>query len=345
MVNMVAPSPPASAPCRPALHRLLAVGLALAALLAWPAPGAVGGQPPQGEPVPSATAPPEPQPLGSFEEQMSVSWVLVPVLVQGPDGFVNDLGREDFRLYVDGERVAFADFESGATAPMSLVFLQDLSGSMANGGKLVESKRALGYLLSKARPRDEFALATFAGEMLRVEVPFTREEQVLAESMDLWEAYGTTALHDAVAWIPRISADGRHPKRAVILVTDGVDNASDVAPEEAREMVRRARLPLYVLGLGRESVAPREGSSYGVLLRDLATATGGHYFPVRPGEEVYAAAANLLDQLRQQYVLAFPVRSGTADERYRELEVEAGEGNRYTVYHRRGYRGGPPSGG
>jgi Ca-activated chloride channel family protein len=213
---------------------------------------------------------------------------------------------------------------------------------MANGGKLVESRRALAYLLSKARPEDEFALATFAGDLLQVEVPFTRDEQVLAEAMDLWEGYGTTALHDAVAWIPRISAEGRHPKRAVVVVSDGVDNASQVSPEVARQVVRDAQLPVYVLGLGRHEAAPQNGdSTYARLLTELAAATGGHYFPVEPGDEVYRAAANLLEQLRRQYVLAFPTRAGEAG--YRRIRVEVTADDRFTVYHRKGYRGGPPA--
>jgi Ca-activated chloride channel family protein len=286
--------------------------------------------------------PPQEEPIGSFDERVSVSWALVPVLVQSADGYVDDLTRDDFRLWVDDAEVPIADFESGATAPVSLVFLQDLSGSMANGGKLVESRRALAYLLSQARPDDEFALASFAGDLLQVEVPFTRDEQVLAEAMDLWEGYGTTALHDAVAWIPRISAEGRHPKRAVVVVSDGVDNASQVSPEVARQVVRDAQLPVYVLGLGRHEAAPQNGdSTYARLLTELATATGGHYFPVEPGDEVYRAAANLLEQLRRQYVLAFPTRAGEAG--YRRIRVEVTADDRFTVYHRKGYRGGPPA--
>jgi len=283
------------------------------------------------------------EPVGTFDEQVSVSWALVPVLVRDHDGYVDDLRRTDFRLWVDDREVPIADFESGATAPVSLVFLQDLSGSMANGGKLTESRRALAYLLSKARPDDEFALASFAGDRLAVEVPFTHDEQVLAEAMELWEGYGTTALHDAVAWIPKISATGRHAKRAVVLISDGVDNASTVTPEMARQVVREAQLPVYVIGLGRETAAPDADSTYARLLTDLALATGGHYFPVEPGDEVFRAAADLLEQLRRQYVLAFPTRAGAAA--YRRIRVEVTKPERLTVYHRRGYRGGPPAGG
>lgn len=283
------------------------------------------------------------RPVGEFSESMAVSWVLVPVLVRDGSDYVNDLPASAFRLYVDDQPVDIAGFEAGASAPVSFVFLQDLSGSMANGGKLESSRRALAWLLSRARPDDEFALASFAGERLRVEVPFTRDEQVLAEAMGLWDAYGTTAIHDAVAWIPQIAVEGRHPKRAAVLVTDGVDNASDLTPEAARRAVVEARLPVYVFGLGRRGgtrVDPAE-DSYGRLLQQLARTTGGHYYAVRPGGGVARAAADMLEELRRQYVLAFPIATGEAAERRLRVEVEAP--GRLTVYHRKGYRGGPPA--
>lgn len=294
----------------------------------------------------AAAAPsPQEEPRGTFREETQVSWVLVPVGVERDGEWLDDLGRRDFRLQVDGRRVDFPDFDAGDT-PVSVVFLQDLSGSMANGGKLEASRAALGELVADAAPADELALATFAGGQLAVEVPFTREEAVLREAMALWQGYGTTAIHDAIAWIPEIAVAGRHPKRAVVLVTDGVDNASQLAPEAAREVLRRARLPVFVLGLGREGLGATAGevaaggaATYGELLQRLAHATGGRYLPLARPDDAPAAARDLLDELRHQYVLAFPTAPGPAAERQVSVSVKT---NGATVYHRRAYFGGPP---
>lgn len=294
----------------------------------------------------AAAAPaPQEEPRGTFREETQVSWVLVPVGVERDGEWLDDLRRRDFRLQVDGRRVDFPDFDAGDT-PVSVVFLQDLSGSMANGGKLEASRAALGELVADAAPADELALATFAGGQLAVEVPFTREEAVLREAMALWQGYGTTAIHDAIAWIPEIAVAGRHPKRAVVLVTDGVDNASQLAPETAREVLRRARLPVFVLGLGREGLGATAGevaaggaATYGELLQRLAHATGGRYLPLARPDDAPAAARDLLDELRHQYVLAFPTAPGPAAERQVSVSVKT---NGATVYHRRAYFGGPP---
>jgi VWFA-related protein len=321
----------------------LAAALLAACVSAALGPILAAQAPPQT--VPTAPDQAAPDPRGTFREETQVAWVLVPVGVARDGRWLGDLERGEFRLAVDGRQVAFPDFVA-AEAPVSLVFLQDLSGSMANGGKLEASRAALGELIAAAAPTDELALATFAGGELSVEVPFTRDESVLAEAMALWQGYGTTALHDAVAWIPDIAVAGRHAKRAVVLVTDGVDNASQLSPEAARELVRRARLPVFVLGLGRAGlgetaadVARGGAATYGELLQRLAHATGGRYLPLASPADAPAAARDLLDELRQQYVLAFPTAPGPAAERRLEVSVKS---TGATVYHRRAYFGGPP---
>jgi len=277
-----------------------------------------------------------------FRDEASVSWVLVPTVVRDGSGLVDGLAAENFSLRVDRRPVAFESFERDVEAPVSLIFLQDLSGSMANSGKLEISREALGFLLDRSRPGDEFALASFASGRTHVEVPFTGDVEVLREARDLWRAWGTTALHDAVAWLPDLHTSGRNLKRAAVLVTDGVDNASTIAPEAARAMVSQARLPVYVFGLeaplrpGGES----EAFLYGELLRELAEVTGGRYFKIDGPDALPAALEALHGELRHQYVLGF--RTGTGPEANHQLEVEVA-GESLIVKHRRTYRGALPS--
>lgn len=293
---------------------------------------------------------PEGEPAQGFADRISVSWVLVPVLVRERGGdFVDDLEQGDFRLLVDGEPVPIASFDRGRDAPISLVVLQDLSGSMGNGGKIDSSRYALAHLLDSHRPGDELALASFAGGRLAVDVPFTGDLEALAEAMAVWHPYGTTALHDAVAWIPGISAEGRHPKRAVLLVTDGVDNASAIAPEAARRIVESAHLPVYVVGLGSGQVSggpARPGDNgaadtYALLLQRLARVTGGQYHAAREPGEVAGAVRETLDALRREYVLGFPSSGGGETPEFRSIAVEV-RGGRLLATHRLGYTGGPP---
>lgn len=321
---------------------LLLLALSLLALLL--APGAPF--------APSARAQDEgPTERGSrtFQETVEVSWVLVPVVVRSRGGYVGELTKEDFRLRVDGEAVPIETFDASRDAATSLAWLQDLSGSMANGDKLEASQRAFLWFLERLRPGDEMAVATFAGGMVQVEVPFTSNLEALEEAVGTWHGWGTTSLHDAVAFVPDITEAGRHRKRGVILVTDGVDNASVLEPVEARLIVREARLPVYVLGfttwdprrLPPAGGGEEDGFRYAQLLRRLARASGGRFFQVEDPDEIETAAAAVMDEIRHQYLLGFPARTGPR--RYREIEVELVDRKKAELLHRQGYYGGLPA--
>jgi VWFA-related protein len=287
-------------------------------------------------------------PVSSFQDEVSVGLVLVPVVVRGGEGYAKDLEREDFRLLVEGKPVAIESFEKRSDAPASVVVLQDLSGSMATGGKLEASREVVRFFLDKALQGDEFSIATFAGDQLQVEVPFTTDRAVLREASDRWEAYGTTALHDAVAHVPQISLEGRNPKRFAILITDGADNASRLTPEQARLVVQQAQLPTYVLGMG--SGEPYELSPegkriyrYADVLNMLALGTGGRYYSISGPEDLQAALTAILDDVRHQYVLGFDTGDGSVKFRTLKVEVKDQGKNVRTIVFRRGYKGTPPA--
>jgi Ca-activated chloride channel family protein len=279
-----------------------------------------------------------------FEEEVSVGYVLVPLVVRSGAGYADRLDEDDFRLLVDGKPVKVDSFERRADAPASIVFLQDLSGSM-EGTSLQASQQAVQFFLDKSLKGDEFAIATFASDAGQVEVPYTSEMSVLRESVASWKAWGTTAIHDAVAWVPNISAEGRNPKRFAVLITDGIDNASKFTPEQAREIVRQAQLPVYVIGLGTGN--PYELSEtgekiyrYADVLNLLASVSGGRYYAISNQVDLQEALVAIHDDLRHQYVLGFA--TGEGNSRQRDVKVEVKSGGR-TVLFRRGYKGPPPA--
>ena len=295
-----------------------------------------------------APATPHEAPVSSFQAEVSVGLVLVPVVVRSGGGYAKNLDKDDFRLLVEGKPVAIENFERRSDAPASVVLLQDLSGSMASGGKLEASRDVVRYFLDRSLPGDEFSIATFAGDELQVEVPFTSDLGALRESSDRWEAYGTTALHDAVALMPEISLEGRNPKRFAVLVTDGVDNASRVSPEQARAIVQAAQLPTYVLGMG--SGNPYEVSAegkkvyrYADVLSLLAAVTGGRYYSISRPEDLQPALASILDDVRHQYVLGFSTGEGATRFRSLRVEVKGKAKELRTIVFRRGYKGTPPA--
>lgn len=279
----------------------------------------------------------------AYGEQIDVGWVLVPAVVRKGADYVHGLWEKDFELTVDGRPVPIASFEARADAPVSLIHLQDLSGSMALGDRLETSREALRCFLERARPGDDFALASFAGGRTRVEVPFTDDVSALGEAIATWRGYGTTALHDAVAWLPDVAVRDHAVKRAAVIITDGSDNASVLEPSQARELVRRAQLPVYVLGL--ETGSPfeldpdgRKLHRYADVLNLLAHLTGGRYYSIESDPRAVCAAIDA--ELRSQYVLGFAT-GGSGHAGYRKLKVTV-PGRKVDVLHRRGYSGRLP---
>jgi Ca-activated chloride channel family protein len=274
--------------------------------------------------------------------------VLIPVVVRAPGGYENHLDAEDFLLSIDGRPAAIETFERRADAAASVVVLQDLSGSMANAGKLDTSRRVVHYLLDHSQPGDEFAIATFAGERTDVEVPFTADKEALGEAVEGWKAWGTTALHDAVAWVPDISVDSQNPKRYAVLITDGVDNASAIPPEKARDIVRAAQLPTYVIGLGSGNPYElREDGKkiyrYADVLNLLALSTGGRYFSIQKPEDLDSALELIREDVRHQYVIGFSTGDGPSRFRTIRVDLKGNESRSRTVVFRKGYKGAPPA--
>jgi VWFA-related protein len=280
----------------------------------------------------------------TFGEVYSVEVVLVPVAVRGETPGER-LPRDQFSLRVDGKPVKIESFENDSGAPLSLVFLQDLSGSMAEAEKMASSRESLDCFLDTARKADEVALATFAGGQTEIDVPLTNDVATIRESMSLWEPYGTTGLYDAVAMLPEISLGSGGAKRAAVLVTDGVDNVSAIGPEQAQKLVQSADLPVYVLALPGHGEADAAAGSYryGDLLRQLAEATGGRYYELADTGEARRTCAAILGELRHQYVLGFSV-TGNGPSTYHPIRVQLRNGGRrVSLVHRRGYRGTAPS--
>jgi VWFA-related protein len=294
----------------------------------------------------SVDPPAEPTQPDMFVGEFDVSYVMVPVVVRSPKGFVDGLEAQDFSLYVDDRPILFDSFETGVEAPVSVLFAQDLSGSMGVGDKLALSRSLVDCMLDQARLGDRFALASFASERINVDVPFTADLAVLREALALWEGWGRTALHDAVSWLPNLVFDQEALKRAAVLITDGVDNASQLDPLTARVPVQQARLPVHVVGLstGSPTALTEEGGKVfqiADLLNLLAEASGGQYHSAATREDIQAACGAILDDLRHQYVLGFPLANGGSSDQ-RRLRVEV-DGRKRQVAYRRGYEGRLPA--
>jgi VWFA-related protein len=284
-----------------------------------------------------------------FSEQVSVSYVMVPFSVLGSKGVpITDLNAKEVSLLVDGKKVKTDLFERSMNAPVSWTILLDGSGSMALAGKLEAAKAAINALTARRREGDDFALYVFdsrgnANEL----VPFTENPAAITRAVDTVKPWGKTAFFDALAQMPERSELGRNGSRAIILLSDGIDNASTMTRAEIENRMEGVSIPVYAFGLREPSeqgpkkvVAISEEMSNIDLLEELAAASGGRLFVGNRPETLANAMDGIEKTLRAQYLIGFsPTGKGAV--KYRRISLELA-GRVRSVRVRAGYRGTEP---
>ena len=182
----------------------------------------------------------------------AVSRVSLNVVVRDERGrAIKDLAGSDFQVFDQGRAVQISEFRSGEE-PVSVAILVDTSGSMGIGARLATAKQALDLLLAQFRSGDESALFTF-DRTLREVVPFSTDGASVRDGFNRVKPFGSTSLHDAVAAAARrLSArpSGRH---AVVAITDGFDNSSQLSAAAASA----SRVPATSLCMYSRSRTPR----------------------------------------------------------------------------------------
>jgi Ca-activated chloride channel family protein len=239
----------------------------------------------------------------------SVDLVRVSATVRDKKGkFVPGLTSRDFTVFDGEQSKPIADFRHDA-AGISVALLFDISGSME--ARLGLAREAAQHILAWLEPRDEAAVYTFDTHLDEV-TPFTSGLQMLPERLSSIKPFGATSLNDAIAATARrvVAADGR--RRAVVVFTDGKDNASRMKPSEVSAVASSIDIPVYVIGIvpsidnpsSDTSTGAHEQSSLVGTLEDLADWTGGEAFVVSTPAERSLAARSIVDELRHQYLIA-----------------------------------------
>ncbi len=290
---------------------------------------------------------PEPE-APTFSESVGAEYVMLPVLVTDKSGrFIDGLKKGDFVVRVEESKVDFDTFERDQSAPVSFAFLVDTSGSMGVANKLENAKNAIRSLIRGSRAGDDFALFTFSEGEVRLVEDFTSDPTRLLRALWDLEASGQTALFDAVAATPGKMLKGRNNKRAILLFTDGVDNASELSPAQMAEILQHVSVPVYAIGMKNaafDQLSSEERRELSVdTLQLLAGSSGGKMHLVAGEEDLRPLAAQISTEARQQYLLGF-APSGKGDVKYRVVFVSVAKPGSWVVRTRRGYRGTAPGG-
>lgn len=256
---------------------------------------------------------------------------------------VRGLTPADFEVRDNGQLRPILELRSDRRSPITLAILVDMSGSMGVGAKIAMARQAFDSVLSQLRPgEDEVALFTFDASV-HERHDFTTDPALLKDGLAEFRAFGSTSLLDATAATARRLADRSATHRAIVVLTDGIDTSSNLTASEVSGIASSIDVPVFIVATVPpvDHRAMMESSEHGtredaVDLRDLANWTGGQLVFATTPVETVTVTANIVDELRQQYVLAI---EAAREREWRRLDVRVKQRST-KVKARSGYFGG-----
>ncbi len=290
---------------------------------------------------------------GQDEQVLKLGTQLVTVpfnVTDKKNRYINDLSKDDIEVLEDNKDQQVFSFERQTDLPITIAMLIDISGSQqwTLPEEVAAGKTFFRHVL---RPRKDLAaVVTFEHESVLVQdltsdldklIRALDDVRVPAQSVTMRRGgtppinnsgVGSTALYDSVYSVSSDLLKREAGRRVIILVTDGEDTSSSVKMREAIERTWRSEIIVYSIGIGGPM-----GVDQGTL-KKIAAETGGRaFFPGRNPADLDAAYAQIDEDLRSQYILAYTPANGARDGSFRTIQVKVKNHGDLTVRHRRGY--------
>jgi VWFA-related protein len=243
-----------------------------------------------------------PQEDHSFTISATVSRVILDVSVKNKQGaYITGLVKSNFHVFEDGRSQPILHFEAVDT-PVTIGLIVDDSGSMREKRPAVIMA---GLAFAKeSNPQDEFFVVNFNDSVrpgLRAGANFSDDLQKLRAALYMGRPEGKTALYDAIGFGLRHLRKGVQPKKALIVVSDGGDNASTASESDVLALIRASEATIYTVGLFTEDDSDRNPRT----LRKIAHLSGGEYFNPQTASEVLPVFQKIAKDIRNRYAIAY----------------------------------------
>lgn len=278
-------------------------------------------------------------PQGVSDQTFRVSVDLVNILCSVFDkktnSFITNLTQEDFLVYEDGQKQEISNFSRESDLPLTIAMLIDTSRSV--GPKLkFEQEAAISFFQSIMTPKDRAMLVRFDSDVDMLQ-DFTNDPNKLAYQIRKLKAAGGTALYDAIYRVCDEKLIRETGRKAIIIISDGDDESSEMTLHQATEMAVRAEaliFPISVSKGGFFGVGGEEGSD--TTLKDMAVETGGRtFFPFKV-DDLENAFHQINQELRSQYSIGYSSTNPARDGSYRKVNLKVSEKG-LRINYRRGY--------
>jgi Ca-activated chloride channel homolog len=243
-------------------------------------------------------------------------------------GYVDGLARDSFQVFDDGKSERITNFETSGQS-LSCGILLDTTGSMAEA--LPRVKNSIVKLIDALDPLDSVAIYTFDSR-LTVRQEFTTEKQAAKRAILRTRAEGQTALFDALSQAAQEVA-GRAGKKALIVFTDGDDNASVLNATAAITRAKKLGIPLYAIAEGEAT----RSHNLRKILDELSERTGGTAYQVKKAGEIEEVFQKIAEDLKHLYMIAYQPPANTGDSKWHKIDVAVRGVKDYRIRAREGY--------
>lgn len=256
--------------------------------------------------------------------------------------YVSGLGRGAFTITDNNEEQEISYF-SDSDAPASVGILFDVSDSMS-GEKIARARKALERFIETSHPNDEYFLIAF-NDRAQLLLDRSRDGEAVLRKLTLVSPRNNTALYDACyLGIEKVSR-GTHQKKAMVIISDGQDNASRYNFGEVRRLMKESDVVTYAVGiLDKRDASNAEGMQGQAFLDSLTGVTGGKAFYPNSDVEMDEIFERIALELRHQYSVGYTPRDFKPDGKWRKVRVKVKPPRglpRLSVRHREGYFASP----
>jgi Ca-activated chloride channel family protein len=245
--------------------------------------------------------------------QLETQLVSLNISVTDPYGrLVTGLRKEHFEVYDDKVKQHIAHFTS-IDAPLSIGIIYDVSGSMSS--TIGSSFQALRHFVETSHEDDDFFLIVF-NDRARLVQDFTTSADQLLGRLTVVKPKNSTAFYDAVYLGMEKVLQGRHERKALLIISDGEDNNSRYSHKEVRERARESGVMIYGIALPGP-----HGYGTGVMSH-VTEFTGGRSFsPGQDGMSFGEICIRIALELRHQYSLGFYPTDAKSDIKWHRVKV------------------------
>src|SRR6267378_3642023 len=275
--------------------------------------------------TPTPPSSPQKQKLGTELDGPSVlintDLVTLTVTVTDTYGrYVSGLNKNAFAIF-DEKQPQEITFFSDDDAPVSVGVIFDVSGSMS-GDKVKRARDALSRFIQTSHNADEYFLIAF-NSRAQLLLDKTRDGNAVLDKLTFVQTRNNTALYDACYLGVEKVQRGSHPKRALLLISDGQDNNSRYTFNELRRLLKESDVVLYGIGILSGSDA---GSGLGMegqgILDELANVSGGKAFFPRTAAEMDDIFEQIALELRHQYSIGYKPPNFANDGKWHHIKVK-----------------------